>query len=122
MKSLVICLHLQSKKHVAGKECFKGKQGPRHGHAESFKVYSQKEHVVGETLSSEGQVHRIKVVGTFLKAGVPMNEVDSFRELLEENCLCLAERSTLSDRIPFVHEMEKNGEKTIVKETEGRKL
>jgi len=71
------------------------------------------------TLPTDCQVHRIKVVTAFLKAGIPLNKIDCFRDLLEENSTRLAGRRSLCDLIPFVREME---EKTILQEIEGRKL
>ena len=55
--------------------------------AEAFKTYSKEEHVAGETLSRDTQVYRVKVVTTLLKAGVPLNKLETFQELLEENGL-----------------------------------
>ena len=55
----------------------------------------------------------------FLKAGIPLNKLDCFRDLLEENSTRLAGRRSLCQLIPFVREME---EKTILREIEGRKL
>ena len=62
-----------------------------------------KKHPVGETLSTEQRVYRANVVmSTFLRAGVPMFKIDSFRELLEENSYRLAGSKPMSDLIPFV--------------------
>ena len=47
------------------------------------------EHLVGEALSSECQVYRIKVLTTFLKSGNPLNKLECFRKLLEENSTTL---------------------------------
>ena len=87
--------------------------------AKCFKQYSQRENVVGVSLSTDCQVHRIKVVTAFLKAGIPLNKLDCFRDLLEENSTRLAGRRSLCGLIPFVQEME---EKTILQEIEGRKM
>ena len=43
--------------------------------------YSQHEHVSGETLSREMQVYRIQLVTTSLKAGIPLNKINVFRDL-----------------------------------------
>ena len=50
----------------------------------------------------EQQVYRVKVVSTFLKAGVPLNKIDCFRDLLEENALRLTDRRNMHDYIPFI--------------------
>ena len=39
----------------------------------------------GATLPDSQRVYRVKVAMAFLKAGVPFEKVDCFRELLEEN-------------------------------------
>ena len=45
------------------------------------------------------QVYRIKVVTAFFRVGIPLNKIDSFRELLEENVTCLAGQKSLSNLI-----------------------
>ena len=47
------------------------------------------EHLVGKALSSECQVYGIKVLTTFLKSGNPLNKLECFRKLLEENSTTL---------------------------------
>ena len=119
LKCQVIRLHIQSKKHAVGKEHLQAKKSKDIDIVKCFQQYSRRENVVGVTLSEDCQVHRIKVVTTFLEAGIPLNKVDSFRDLLEENSTRLAGRRSLSDLILFVREME---EKQILQETKGRKL
>ena len=48
----------------------------------------------------------MKVVTTFLKAGVPLGKVDKFRGLLEEHAYSLSDRRGMSDLIPFVQSEE----------------
>ena len=43
---------------------------------------------------------------TFLREAVPLNKLDHFRELLEENGLCLTDRRHMSDIVPLVHQEE----------------
>ncbi len=59
-------------------------------------------------LSESVRVYRVKVLRTFLKAGVPLGKVhvDQFRELLEENAFRLSDSSNLRDLIPFVRKQE----------------
>ena len=45
--------------------------------------------------------------GAFLKAGVPLMKIDSFRELLEEHAFSLCGRQHLSEMIPFILCQEK---------------
>ena len=106
LKVTVIRQHLKSNKHTLGKERLQRKDGQEKDIAEAFAAYNEKEHLAGETLSKDTQVYRIKVVSTFLKAGVPLNKLDTFRELLEENGPRLAGRRSLSDLIPFIRERE----------------
>ena len=56
-------------------------------------------HPSGETLPDSIRVYRVKVLTTFLKAGVPINKIDDFRDLLEENAVRLAGRRPMSDHI-----------------------
>ena len=51
--------------------------------AQSLRKYNEEVHSRSETLP-EQQVFRVKVVKTFLEAGVPLSKVSHFRELLEE--------------------------------------
>jgi len=41
--------------------------------------YDKATHPVRESLSEEVHVHQVKVVTTFLKAGVPLSKLDTFR-------------------------------------------
>ncbi len=59
--------------------------------------------MAGGMIPIDQQVHRIKVVTAFLRAGILLNRMDSFRESLEENITRLAGRRSLSDLIPFIH-------------------
>ena len=65
------------------------------------------------------RVYRITVVSAFLKAGVPLLKVDSFRSLLEESAFRLSDSSNLYQLIPFLHDEEKA---IIKKEINGREL
>lgn len=55
---------------------------------------------------------------TFLKASIPLNKIDIFRDLLEENGQQLAGRS-LSDLIPFIRQEEVS---CIVSELDDKKV
>ena len=61
----------------------------------------------------------MKVVTTFLRAGVPVSKIDVFRPLLEDTGYRLAGRRTMSDFIPFIHQKE---QKKVKSELEGRKV
>ena len=71
--------------------------------SEAFKFYEQEVHPSGETLSEVHKLWRVKVVTTFMKAGVPLAKVDHFRELLEENAHSLTDRRGICDLILDEH-------------------
>ena len=48
-----------------------------------------------------------RVLRTFLNAGIPINKIDDFGDLLEEHIFRLAGRKPMSDIIPFVLSEEK---------------
>ena len=77
----------------------------------------RKIHPVGETLPTEQRVFRVKVMSTFLKAGVPLNKLDIFRDLFEEYGYRLAGRRPMSDLIPLILSKEK---KRIKEEISGK--
>ena len=72
-----------------------------------MKTYDTDFHPSSETLPEAVRVYRVKVLCTFLKAGVPINKIDDFRDLLEEHAFRLAGRKPMSDIIPFVLSEEK---------------
>ena len=102
LKVSIIQLHVKSRKHQAGKERHLRSEARERDIATSFAKYNQQEHTSGETLPEEMQVYRIRVVTAFLKASVPLNKVENFRDLTE-NGQRLAGRRSLSDLIPFIH-------------------
>ena len=119
LKATVIKLHFKCKKHQLGKDRLQERNREEMDIAQSFDLYSQEEHLVGNTLSSDLQVYCIKVAKTFLKAGVPLNKVDIFRDILEENGPRLAGRRALSDLIPFIRKQEVM---KITEEIDGKKV
>ena len=78
-----------SKKHSAEKKRLanKGRQ-----EKDIIEALGAKRASCGRVSASELQVCRVKVSTTFLRAGIPINKLDQFRELLEENGLRLAGR------------------------------
>ena len=87
--------------------------------AETLKPHNTATHPEGETLQMDQQVYRIKVVSAFLKAGVPLNKVSHFRDILEESAFRLTDSSHMSNLIPFIWKKE---QKRIKNEIEGRDL
>ena len=49
---------------------------------------------------------RVKVLKTFLKAGIPIEKADILRDLLEDNGYALTSSTHLRELIPFVLEQE----------------
>ena len=71
------------------------------------------------TLPEQHFLYCIKVVYTFLLAGVLLNKVSVFRELLEENVYHLSDCQHMSDLIPFILQQEKEWikKKSVVKQS-----
>lgn len=83
MKS-VISLHIKSAKHAAGVERLKSKSAREKNISDLLKKYDEEVHPVGEGLPEDVHIYLIKVLallGCFLKAGVPLNKVDHFRDI-----------------------------------------
>ena len=67
-----------------------------------MKLYDEEQHPSGECLPEKQRIYRIKVLSSFLKAGVPLNKLESFRDVFEEHGYRLVCRRTMSDYIPFI--------------------
>ena len=87
--------------------------------ADMLVQHDEETHLRGETLPEQQQVYRIKVVTAFLKAGVPLSKIESFRELLEENAYRLTDRRNMHDYVPFILKHEEN---RIRQEIDGKQL
>ena len=68
--------------------------------------HNEKENLRGETLPEQQQVYRVKVVTAFLRAGIPLSKLDSFRDILEEKVYRLTDRRHMFDLVPFVLKQE----------------
>ena len=119
VKSSVVNNHIKSNKHTAGKKRLGTRQKKDVEIVEALKSYDATENPVGETLPEQHRLYRIKVMRTFLLAGVPLNKLSIFRELLEENAYRLSDRRHMSDMIPFILQQEKE---QIKKEISGKAL
>jgi len=87
-KKGIIDNHIKSsKKHSAGKEKLAEKFRQEKDIADALKPYNKEEHLAGEELPPAQKAYRVKVITTFLHAGVLINKPDLFRDLLEENGL-----------------------------------
>ena len=107
LKSSSIKNHLKSNKHQEGKVKLSKKEAREKDIAEALVQYNSDNHLRGETLPQSQQVYRVKVVKTFLQAGVPLSKLNIFRDLLEENGYRLSDRRFMFDLIPFILKEEK---------------
>lgn len=101
-KKSIIDLHVKSAKHQKGKERISSKQKREQSIAEALKCFDSHRHPVGELLPESTRVYRVKVVTSFLKAGIPLNKLDNLRELFEENAYSLSSSSHLRQLLPFI--------------------
>ena len=84
VKKSVITQHVNSAKHAMGLRCIASKEKREKSTADLLKKYDDEAHPSGENFVESTRINRVKVVKAFLKAGIPLNKVDCFRELLEE--------------------------------------
>lgn len=108
LKSFVLKKHIQSGKHVEGKKRLARKLSSEVEIALALNAHNSHNHLEGECLPVDQQVYRVKVVSALLKAGVSINKLSCFREILEENALWLTNRSHMANLIPFILEREKS--------------
>ena len=104
--SSVIANHLKSTKHQTGKERVAKKERSESDIAEALVTSDKECHPVREKLPPKQRVYHTKVVTAFLRAGVPLTKMTSFRELLEENAFRLSDRRHMSDIILFISSQE----------------
>ena len=119
LKSSTIQNHIRSQKHASSKKKLELKEAREQDIAVALSKHNEKEHLRGETLPEQQQVYRVKVVTAFLRAGIPLSKLDSFRDLLEENAYRLTDRRHMFDLVPFVLKRE---EEQICKEIAGKHL
>ena len=112
-KSSISC-HIKSTKHNSGKKRLEQQNIKDQDIAQSLRKYNEKVHARGETLPKQQQVYRVKVLKTFLQAGVSLSKVENFHELLEETGYRLTERRHLFGLIPFILEEEKQNIKQLI--------
>ena len=115
LKRSIISSHVGASKHIQGKKRLESKEKRERDLASQLVVYDSEAHSRGETLSAH-RVFRVKVAMTFLRAGIPLNKLDCFRPLLEENAYSIGGRRTISDLIPFILQNER---KQLKEEIEG---
>lgn len=118
-KRSVIVSHIKSEKHANGKAKLTEKSVHEKDIAKALIKYNEEVHLEGETLPVEQQVYRVKVFRAFLRAGVPLHKVTSFRGILEENALHLTDRNHMFNFISFILKEE---QKLLCKEIENKHI
>lgn len=98
--------HMKSQKHINGRKKLAVKSEEDLSILESLHAYDRRVHPVGDGLPDSTRLYRVKVVSTMLKAGVPLNKIDLFGDLLEEHRYALTSSTHLRQLIPFIHQEE----------------
>jgi len=107
--------HIRSSKHKDRKVKLHSKEKQEKDIANALRKHNEVFHLVGETLPEKLQVFRMKVVRSFLKAGVPFNKIDCFKDILEENGYRLTDRKNLFDLVPFIQQQEQTQLQEVIK-------
>ncbi len=102
LKRSIIQNHIKSTQHSASKQKKDCAVASEKNIATALKLYNDKEHPVGETLSLEQQTYRVQVLTTFLRAGVALAKLPYFRSVLETGGFRLTDTSHMLDLVPFV--------------------
>ncbi|CAH3043890.1 unnamed protein product, partial [Porites lobata] len=105
-KASIIKRHVDSQKHKSGVEKIAKKKKRDLTVLDAMKNYDKEVPPKREMLSDNQRVFRVRVLKTFLKAGVPLQKMDDFRELLEEGGYRLTSVPNMRQLIPFVRNEE----------------
>ena len=108
LKRSTVQNHVRSVKHMDSKKRMKERVDREMDIVRALKKYDDGNHSKGETLSDEQRVYRIRVVTTFLRAGVPMSKLDIFRDILEEGAYRLTDKSHMLELVPFILHEERS--------------
>ena len=119
VKRSTIINHINTHKNLSGKEKLHQKAKRERDLAEVLRAYDEENHPIGETLSMNTRVFRLKVVTAFMKAGIAINKINCFRSILEESAYKLTDRTNMAQLIPVVHQEEK---KNTLEELTGREI
>ena len=106
LRSSSIRNHLKSEKHLDGKKKLAGREAREQDIANALRVHNAEERLKDETPPQQQQVYHVKVVTAFLRAAIPLNKLESFRDLLEESGYRLTDRRNMSDLVPFMLKQE----------------
>ena len=105
-KASITKRHVDSEKHESGVEKIAKKKKRDLTVLDAMKNYDKEVHPKGEMLSDNQRVFRVRVLKTFLKAGVPLQKMDDFRELWEEGGYRLTSIPNMRQLTPFVRKEE----------------
>ena len=108
VKRSTIMNHIKSSKHAESKLKLENKHSRELCIPEALQRYDKMSQPKGQTLPSDQQVYRVKVMMTLLRAGIPISKLDILRDLLEENALRLTDTRHMLDLIPFIMEQERS--------------
>ena len=106
LKMSTLSNHMRSNKHVSSKTKMAAKEARERDIASALRKHNEETHMRGETFPEQQQVYFVRVVSSFLCAGVPIAKLTYFRDILEENAFRLADRRNMSDYISFIHKEE----------------
>ena len=107
LKKSIISRHMTSVKHINGKMKLADEVKREKDRVDSLHAYDLEVHPKGQTLPYEQRVHRVKVLTAFLCAGIPLNKLSCFADILEENAFSLGGRQNMSDLTPFIPQNKK---------------
>ena len=104
--------HIDSNKHKMSKNKEAKKNMQEKTLTQHLQVYESEAHPRGENLPASQKLYRIKVVKAFLKSGIPLQQIEGLREILEYGGYRLTDSRGMCDLVPFIH----SNEETKVKE------
>ena len=99
---------MESLKHRNLTERLARKEVRERNIASSLRKYNEQVNPRGETLPKQQQVYRVRVVSTFLKAGVPLSKISKFQDLFEEDATRLTDHLGMHNYLPFILSEEEN--------------
>ena len=103
-KFSVIENHIQSSKHISGKQALATEQVRQRDLAQALEKQDTETHSKEETFPGEQKAYRARVVLVFMEAGIPFSKLHCLllREILEEYCFRLAHSRHMLAHVTFV--------------------
>ena len=102
LKRSTVTNHVRSQKHETSKKNLQKKEAREKDIADALKKHNEEVHLHGESLPESQQVYRVKVVRAFLRSGIPLTKLDTFRDVLEEHAYRLCHHRHMFDLVPFI--------------------